>query len=111
MKRIIRRILITIAVLIALYLALGMLYLAIANYIYSQEMKLPRHATHAQVRQVFKHFKETRVTYAEVPADARQLAQRAGYAVYRYDLVIRYFAVHVIYDRQDRVARLIETYE
>lgn len=114
MKRTVRRILFIVASVVALYLALGMLAVAIMNHIYKLEMKLPQHATHAQVRQVFKHFRETGVTYADIEpwwTDARSLARRPGHSVYRYDFIIKYFCVHVVYDQRGRMVALVETYE
>jgi len=114
MKRIIRRILIAIAALMALYLAFGLLAVVITNHIYKLEMELPQDATHAQVRQVFRHFRETKVTYADIEpwwTEERKLARRPGYSVYRYHFLIRYFCVHIVYDQQGRMVALVETYE
>lgn len=106
--------LVVLASLLALYLMVGSVYLAGASYIDARLVELPVHASRSQVQRTLKHFRETKVTYADFPAgheDAGKAARRPGYAAYRYDLVIKLLCVHVVYDPQGYLAYLIPTYE
>ncbi len=114
MNRFIYRALAAVVILVLLYLAGAVLVIITTAHIDNTLERSPPHATRAQVRQVLKHFRETEVSYTDIPAsyvEARQLARLPGHTVYRYYFVIRYFSVHVIYDPGGRVVGVVETYE
>ena len=106
-----------IKIIIMTIVILGVLFVSglslSLNYVDKMWYAIPSNSSRTEVREVLKHFKENKVSIADVPHGFQYgIAKIPKNSIYRYDFLgWSALSIHVVYDGHGHIQRNIPTYE